>query len=247
MPMDHALPPPRSLDDLRGAGPIALFLDFDGTLVNLAPTPDGICVTPGLVDGLTRLGSALAGRLALVSGRAIVDLERHLGPLALACAGSHGSDCRSAAGVPLGDPPGGLPDAALAAIRQFAGAQGFALEDKPHGAALHFRANPALEPLGLTFAQSLAQQHNLDVKRGKCVIELVGRGANKGAAVAAFMGKAPFAGAMPVFIGDDVTDEDGFAMASELGGFGVLVGDSRETNARFRLANVAAVHHWLEL
>jgi len=247
MPDDDALPPPPSLESLKGEGDIALFLDFDGTLVDLAPTPDGIVPADGLAARLSQIASVLSDRLALVSGRAIIDLERHLGPIALACAGSHGSDCRKASGEPLGDPPGGLPEEALAAIREFAQEQGFELEDKPHGAALHYRASPVLEPQGLAFASSLARQHALDVKRGKCVIELVARGANKGAAVAAFMGEAEFAGATPVFIGDDVTDEDGFAKARELGGFGILVGIRPGTNATFGLANVAAVHQWLGL
>lgn len=241
------LPAPPALDSLRGKVDLALFLDFDGTLVELAPTPDGINVAHDLADRLGKLGIALGDRLALVSGRAIVDLEKHLGPIALACAGSHGSDCRQASGEPLGDPPGGLPSEALCAIADFAQAQGFDLEDKPHGAALHYRANPDLEPQGLAFAEQLIKTHDLEMKRGKCVIELVAPGANKGTAVAAFMGEAPFAGAVPIFIGDDVTDEDGFAKAAELGGFGIIVGDRLGTVAKNRLASVAALHHWLQL
>lgn len=247
MPIENALQPPPDLPEFEGDEHIALFLDFDGTLVELAPTPDGIAVAAGLASRLGELAERLDDRLALVSGRAIVDLEKHLGPVTLACAGSHGSDCRKASGDPLGDAPGGLASETLTAIREFAKNAGFDLEDKPHGAALHYRANPALEPQGLIFAQDLAAKHNLEVKRGKCVIELVAPGANKGAAVAAFMDEAPFAGAMPIFIGDDVTDEDGFAKAQELGGFGIIVGERLGTAARYRLANVAAVHHWLQL
>ena len=241
------LPPPPSLADLNEGSALALFLDFDGTLVELAPTPDGIDVATGLAQRLNALGETLGGRLALVSGRAIVDLEKHLGPITLAVAGSHGSDCRKAGGVPLGDPPGGLSDEVLEQIRSFAAAEGFDLEDKPHGAALHYRKDETLEPKGLTFAQDLAATHDLDVKRGKCVIELVGPGANKGAAVAAFMAETPFHGATPVFIGDDVTDEDGFVKAQEMGGFGIIVGERTGTIAKYRLASVAAVHHWLGL
>ncbi len=196
---------------------------------------------------LTALDEQLSGRLALVSGRAIVDLERHLGPIALACAGSHGGDCRKASGETLGPAPGSLPEGALATISEFAQTHGFDIEDKPHGSALHYRADPTLEPLGLAFAQELAANHDLDIKRGKCVIEFVGGGANKGAAVAAFMAEEPFAGALPVFVGDDVTDEDGFAKARELGGFGILVGERPETMASYGLVNVAAVHQWLSL
>ena len=146
MPPENHLPPPPTLAEFTDEGRVALFLDFDGTLVELAPTPDSITVADRLAKRLGTLAKALDGRLALVSGRAIVDIEKHLGPITLACAGSHGSDCRKASGETLGAAPGGLVTAALAAIRAFAKDAGFALEDKPHGAALHFRANPALEP-----------------------------------------------------------------------------------------------------
>lgn len=240
------LPSPPALDSLRESGPVALFLDFDGTLVDLAPTPDGIAVPETLNAALHALGERLEGRLALVSGRAIVDIESHLGPVQLARAGSHGSDCRMADGTNLGDVPSGLSEDILAEIAQFAKEKGFAREDKPHGAALHYRSDPTLEGDGLAFANTLAAEHGLDVKRGKCVIELVGQGANKGSAVEAFMAEAPFKGATPVFIGDDVTDEDGFAAATAAGGFGILVG-ARESVAKFGLADPAAVHHWLGL
>ena len=95
--------------------------------------------------------------------------------------------------------------------------------------------------------RTIAAREGLAVKTGKCVVELVHEGADKGGAVRAFMEQPPFAGARPVFIGDDVTDEDGFAGCTQAGGFGVLVGDERETAAEFRLADVDAVYDWLEL
>ena len=247
MPNAPDLPPPPPLTDLTTQQLTALFVDFDGTLVELAPKPDAIVVGERLAAKLTVLADSLKGRLALVSGRAIADLERHLGPLSLARAGSHGSDCRMASGTVLGAAPAGLPADVLEQVADFAAENGFDVEDKPHGAALHFRSDPALEPQGLAFAQTVAAAHALDVKRGKCVIELVERGANKGSAVAAFMAEPPFAGALPVFLGDDVTDEDGFAKCVQMGGFGILVGEPRQTAAKYRLASVAAVHHWLGL
>ncbi|RPF72512.1 trehalose-phosphatase [Aurantiacibacter spongiae] len=245
--MSEPLPPPPDLAALRSGQTIALFLDFDGTLVELADTPDAITVPSNLHERLCALADRLGGRLALVSGRAIVDLERHVGPVALACAGSHGGHCRDATGRAVGNVPGGLPPRSLADIRDFAQEHGFALEDKPHGAALHYRADPSLEERGLAFARDIAAEHDLDVKRGKFLIELVGRGANKGSAVRAFMDRDPFAGAVPVFVGDDVTDEDGMCAAADLGGFGIAVGDRRNEQAKYNLASVAAVHHWLGL
>ena len=241
------LPAPPALGALIEGGPLALFLDFDGTLVELAAGPDDIAVPQGLVEALDRLSARLGGRLALVSGRAIVDLEKHLGPLALARAGSHGADCRLADGTVLGAAPTGLTRDALAELAAFAEAEGFMREDKPHGGALHYRHDPSLEAKGLAFAETFAARQGLTVKRGKCVIEFVASGADKGGAVAALMAEPPFAGALPVFVGDDVTDEDGFRAAGQLGGFGVLVGDREGSQARYGLDRPADVYRWLEI
>jgi len=247
MSCPSTLPHPPVLAELTGAGPLALFVDFDGTLVELAPTPDGIVVPAGLADRLFALAGRMDQRLALVSGRAIPDLAHHLGPLQVARAGSHGAARELADGSTLGPAALALPVAAADALRAFAAQAGFALEEKPHGAALHYRRDPALEPAGLDFAQGLAATHGLEIKRGKCVIELVRPGASKDGAVRAFMAEPPFAGALPVFIGDDITDEDGFRAAKALGGFGILVGDRAVTLAQYRLHDVAAVHAWLGL
>ncbi|WP_340586263.1 trehalose-phosphatase [Erythrobacter alti] len=243
----HDLPPPPAPAELSADGPVAIFLDFDGTLVDIAPTPDSIQVPGDMATRLAALAARYDGRVALISGRAISDLERHLGPVTIACAGSHGSDCRSADGQPIGDTPDGLPDEVLREIADFAAANEVVREDKPHGAALHFRANPALEDKGVAFAKELAARHDLEVKRGKRVIELVARGDGKAGAVRAFMQTPQFAGARPIFVGDDVTDEDGMRAAVELGGFGVAVGERPSENAKYALARPAAVHHWLEL
>lgn len=244
---NDALRPPPRLPDLSRERPVALFLDFDGTLVDLAPTPDSISVGETLADDLATLSERLDHRLALVSGRAIPDLERHLGPLRVARAGSHGIARELADGSALGDLPVALPDDATQALRDFAAAAGFALEQKPHGAALHYRNDPTLEPAGLAFAQELAGLHQLEVKRGKSVIELVRPGVSKEGAVRAFMQVPPFAGAVPIFVGDDITDEDGFRAADDLGGFGILVGERSPTRARYQLPDTAAVHEWLGL
>tara|TARA_E500000305_G_scaffold103720_1_gene99468 strand:+ start:144 stop:881 length:738 start_codon:yes stop_codon:yes gene_type:complete len=245
--MPHTLPLPPTLSQMARGSPVALFLDFDGTLVEIAPRPDAIVVPEGLASGLATLSETLGGRLALISGRAISDIEGHTGPLGIACAGSHGADMRDGEGRVLGNPPAPFAPDLLAEIEAFANANGLLIERKPHGAALHYRHDPSLDDVALTFARDMADAEGLDIKRGKSVIELVGKGANKGVAVAAFMGQAPFSGALPVFVGDDVTDEDGFRIASEMGGFGVLVGDRAPTLARYRLAHPAAVHHWLHL
>lgn len=247
MDVNSALPAPPGLPDLRETGPVALFLDFDGTLVALAERPDAIRVPEELGERLCSLADRLDGRLALVSGRSLADVERHLGKVRIACAGSHGIARRLADGAAFGAEPEALPLSVGAALRAFAAEHGFMLEEKPHGAALHFREAPHLESRGLDFAEELAALHGLQMKRGKCVIELVQPGADKAGAVHAFMGQAPFLGARPVFLGDDVTDEDGFAAARDLGGFGILVGDRRPTLARYALRDDAAAREWLGL
>lgn len=238
-------PPPR-LRELGEAQAIALFLDFDGTLVEIAERPGDIAVPHALGSRLAALSARLGGRLALVSGRAIEDLEKHCGPLAIACAGSHGGALRSAEGASLRQ-SSPLPPAVLAEIADWARASGADHEAKPHGAALHSRARPELEEACALFLGGLAQRHGLAVKRGKKVAELVRPGADKGEAVRRFMAAAPFAGARPIFVGDDVTDEDGFAACAQLGGFGIIVGERRSPTARFALANTAAVIEWMDL
>lgn len=241
------LPAPPPLSELSARGPIAVFLDFDGTLVEIAETPDSIEVPDRLVERLCALSDRIGGRLALVSGRAVDNLEKHCGPLGIACAGSHGLSRFSAARERLGVEPHALPSAVMEPLQEFAAAEGFGFETKAHGAALHYRTDPSLEARGLAFTSALADQHGLVVKRGKCVIELVPPGGDKGSAVRAFMEEEPFAGSQPVFVGDDVTDEDGFAAAQELGGLGVLVGTRSPSAAKYGLADPAAVQQWLEL
>lgn len=247
--MDTArdLTPPPSLRSLREEGPLALFLDFDGTLVDLAPTPDTIVVPERLAERLVALSASLDNALALISGRAVVDLERHCGPLEIARAGSHGVDRRLADGRLLGESPDPVPQAVEEGLRQFAVDRGLRFEVKPHGSALHYRVDPEAEQAGLEFAEALAAEHGLTVKRGKFVIELVRPGADKGGAVRAFMRESPFAGRRPVFVGDDVTDEDGFIAVQEFGGLGIIVGDRGPTAARHRLADPSAVLEWLAL
>lgn len=242
-------PPP--LSDLIDAGNAALFLDFDGTLVALASGPDAIHPLADLSDRLAALAQRLDGRLALVSGRGIADIEGHIGALNVAIAGSHGSDIRRADGAQLGRGPTPLPTEIEQGLRQFAGEVGADYEHKPHGGALHYRSNRELGPKVHAFAQALAADHGWAVQTGKCVAELVAKDANKGGAVTLLMDTPIFAGSRPIFIGDDVTDEAGFRACRGLGGDGILVGGSAETrentDANHHLTNVAAVHAWLEL
>ena len=233
-------PPPDLLD---GA---ALFLDFDGTLVDLAETPDSIRVSPQLGPLLDRLRRRLGGRLAIVSGRSLADLERHVPSSGIAFSGSHGLELRLADGtrLPLSVPIG--LDDVRERVRRFAdGADGLLVEEKPAGIALHYRLAPDESERAGRFMDALAAERGWTVQRGNKVVELRPRGATKGDALRAFMTEPEFRAARPVFVGDDLTDEHAFEAASDLGGAGVLVGPLRRTAARFRLDSVPAVAQWL--
>ncbi|WP_338445773.1 trehalose-phosphatase [Pelagerythrobacter marensis] len=247
--MDGAieLPPPPPLVRLMEKRAHALFLDFDGTLVDIAPTPGGIAVPDRLADRLRALSQRLDGRLALVTGRSLEDLAGHCPIDGIACAGSHGAARRDAEGRPLGAAAQPLPDAVFEALHQGARDLGVVLEAKTHGAALHFRSDPERAAQAHAFAADLAGRHALAVKQGKAVVEITQAGADKGGAVREFLKHPPFVGAVPIFVGDDVTDEDGMAACNDAGGFGVLVGDRSPTVARYRLPNVSSVYEWLSL
>ena len=240
------LPDPPPLPNLA-----ALFLDFDGTLVELADTPDAVQTAPDLLAMLDRLAHRLEGRLAIVSGRSVRELREKLGIGTFAIAGSHGQEISLAPGetqAPERDP--GI-DLAEAELRSFAeGRSGVLVESKPFGVGLHYRqANQDAEACR-AIADRLAKRHGLAIQHGKMVAELRGpiekdAPSDKGGAIRAFMQDASFKGATPVFIGDDVTDEDGFKAVLEMGGHPILVGDRQPSIARYRLASVAAVHSWL--
>ena len=248
--MQHAsaLAKPPPLDTLRAKAPVAVFLDFDGTLVEIAPTHDSIAVPDGLAGALLSLAKTLNDRLALVSGRSLDDLTSHLGALAIAQAGSHGADCRLINGQRVGNMPKAMPKEVLVVLEELVSrSNGLSLEVKSHGAAVHYRAQPEIEDEIVHTATAIATQANLTVKQGNCVIELLSEHTDKGQAVREFMGHEPFYGSTPIFIGDDMTDEDGFEAVKEFAGFGVIVGGSRQTEACYRLDSPQHVYRWLGL
>jgi trehalose 6-phosphate phosphatase len=239
-PPSSATPPPGLLE---GA---ALFLDFDGTLVELAATPGAVSVDAGLTRLLTALSHCLDGRLAIVSGRPVETL-RELLPPALVMVGSHGLEFATADGAI--DLP--LRPAAFAGIvehmaRLAARHPGLIVEDKPLGAALHYRQSPEAEAACLELAAALAAEHDLHLQPGKMMVEVRTPGGDKGTAIERLMREPDMRGTRPVFMGDDLTDEPGFGTAARLGGAGVLVGPERATRAQYRVDGVPAAIAWLE-
>jgi trehalose 6-phosphate phosphatase len=232
----------------RAAG-LAYFLDIDGTLVDLADTPNTVRLDPALPGLVEALHQSSGGAVALITGRSIADADRLFPKRRLAIAGQHGHERRSASGVVSRHhvSPGALDPARHTLDALVARHPELLLEDKGLTLALHYRRAPNLQSLAHRVMHSV--QHSLGdqycVHRGKCVVELTPAGRDKGLAIKAFMREAPFRDKPPVFIGDDVTDEHGFAMVNRLGGDSIKVG-AGPTIAEWRLPSVAAVLAWLQ-
>lgn len=203
----------------------ALFLDFDGTLVDIAEQPDEVQVPPGLVQTLGYLKDYLGGAVAVISGRPIEQIDEFLRPLRLATAGVHGAERRSATGEMTLLSTFRLDEVEQAARQLAAQHAGLLVEGKRGSIALHYRQAPELEALCLSTMQTAVHASpGLTLLHGKMVVEAKPGGATKGGAIEDFMREPPFAGRTPLFIGDDITDEVGFSSVQRMGGLGVKVG-----------------------
>lgn len=244
-PRNDLLPPPDLID---GA---ALFLDFDGTLVEIAPRPDMVHVDERLAALMARLADRLDGRIAVISGRPAADIAALFGGPGLvpsfSIAGSHGLELRHADGrTAVADRPPAL-DAVRASLVAFAGRDAALLiEEKPVGVALHYRRAPEHGAEADALARSLAERHGLRFQPGKMMAEVRSGAADKGSALASLMREPLMASARPLFLGDDDTDEPAFVAAANLGGNGILIGPERPTAATHRLPDVATTLDWLE-
>jgi trehalose 6-phosphate phosphatase len=238
--MTQTLPPP-SLE-------WCLFLDVDGTLIELTDSPLETYAEPGLKTLLGNVAERLGGAVALVSGRSIHYLDALFAPLRLPAAGLHGVERRKASGLMQG---ASFTDAQLEpariAVKELVDAHpGTSLEDKGRTIAVHYRMAPQAEDGVRQALTAIARPlgSNYHIQEGNMVLEIKPRGFTKATAIKAFMNEPPFAGRKPVFVGDDLTDQDGFRMVEDQGGVSVAVGD--RVRGQYRIDNAAAVRHWLE-
>jgi trehalose 6-phosphate phosphatase len=243
------LPPPPWPAVEAGPG-WAFFLDVDGTLVEYADRPGSVQVSRALPETLARLVRASDGAVALVSGRALSDVDRLFAPLILPAAGQHGAERRRADGSyhRYAVRPDALPHVVAELAGFTARHPGILLEDKGLSVALHFRLRPELretvEREMSRVAGTLGTAWSL--QPGRLVYEILPGGRDKGMAIDDFMGEPPFEGRVAVFVGDDLTDERGFTVVNHHGGLSVKVGTG-ETAAGWRLPDTVAVCRWLDM
>jgi trehalose 6-phosphate phosphatase len=236
------LPEPPLLDADRHA----LFLDLDGTLAEIAPRPRDVGPAPDRTRALDAVARRLEGAVAVLTGRSLEEADRILERALMPVAAVHGLVRRLPDGGMVRVAPAPELDIARRTLSDLArGQPELILEDKEHSVAFHYRQKPEAEPAVREAVANLARSTGLTVQEGSMVCELRTRGPDKGDCLEAFLAAAPFAGRIPVAVGDDLTDEAAFRAAERLGGYGVLVGPGRETAARYRLDSVSAVLAWL--
>jgi trehalose 6-phosphate phosphatase len=229
----------------------ALFLDVDGTLIEIAPTPESVVVPPDLVPMLRKLHGALGGALAIVSGRTIAILDRLLGTTGLPTAGVHGGEMRAYGGgeITAINPhlPTVLQERVWAVVndlkQQYPGLRG---EDKGPAFAFHFRQAPEAEPALRAALARLNLGAEWEILSGHMIFEIRSRGQSKGEAVRRLMQLPTFARRKPVAVGDDRTDLDGIRAAIALGGAGIAVAGLQAEGARWALRDPTAVRAWLK-
>jgi len=225
-----------------------LFLDVDGTLIELTDSPRQTSADSELKTLLSHVAKRLGGAVALVSGRSIHYLDALFAPLRLPAAGLHGVERRKASGALHG---ASFVDARLTRARSalqalVAAHPGTSVEDKGRTIAVHFRMAPQFEEAVRQSLTAIAAPlgRNYHIQEGNRVLEIKPRGFTKATAIKAFMDEPPFSGRRPVFVGDDLTDQDGFRLVEDQGGISIAVGD--RVHGQFRLENAAAVRGWLE-
>lgn len=225
----------------------ALFLDIDGTIVDIAATPEAVDVPESLKLSLSRVRETLGGALALISGRTLSAIDELFAPLKFAAAGAHGAELRAAPNGAVERAHTHLSAAERAILAGVAKLDPrLRLEDKGYSVAIHYRNALELEDEVLTRVRDEVAQfgESLRILHGKAVVEVKPHGFNKGTGLGYLMAHHPFAGRQPVFFGDDVTDEDALAALPEFRGVGISVGRLLP-GAGSQVATPREVREWL--
>jgi trehalose 6-phosphate phosphatase len=244
--MSGASRPPGGFPDLDPAGD-ALFLDIDGTLIDIAPTPEAVDVPESLKLSLSRVREQLGGALALVSGRTLSAIDALFAPLKFTAAGAHAAELRLDPHGEVTHHAAPLTSAEKAAFAEIARLDPrIRIEDKVYTLAMHYRLAPEREDeIGRWVAEHVATlREDLRILHGKFVVEVKTRGFNKGTGIRQIMAHPPFAGRRPIFLGDDVTDEDALAVLPEFSGLGISVGRLLP-GAAWQVGSPADVRAWL--
>jgi trehalose 6-phosphate phosphatase len=229
---------------------LAIFLDLDGTLVDIAQQPHLVEIPESLLAALDAAHTRLTGALAIISGRTIASLDELLAPLRLPTAGVHGLEYRDGGGRIHHMLNVEIPAECRQSMKALVESnKGLLLEDKGSCLTLHYRQNPAKEALVKNKMAAMMDRigPGFTLQNGKMIVELRPTGINKGTAIETFMAIAPFIGRKPVFIGDDTTDEDGFAVINNIGGYSVRVSPNpTQTEAKYAMPDVSTVREWLD-
>lgn len=227
----------------------ALFLDIDGTLLGVAPTPDAVKVPAGLIPALEAVVERMDGAVAVLTGRRVADADRLLAPLKLISSGVHGTELRSEPGGPVAELAPRIPSSIIQAMNNISHlAAGILIEQKGSGVAVHYRKAPlARKALQSEVAAIIAaSSYHLALREGRKVLEAVPTGFTKGTALRWLIEQPPFKGRLPVMVGDDVGDECAFEEAERLGGLGLRVAGEHFARATADFSGVADVRVWLE-
>jgi trehalose 6-phosphate phosphatase len=227
----------------------ALFIDIDGTLLGVAPTPDEVRVPAGLVSLLEDVWRGLGGAAAVLTGRRIADADRLFSPFSFIASGVHGTELRGEPGAPILTLAPPIPASVVQAMNNISSlAAGILVEQKGCGVAVHYRNAPlARQALESEVAAIIAaSSYNLVLREGRKVLEAVPRGYSKGTALLRLAAEPPFRGRRPVMIGDDVGDESAFQAAERLGGVGLRVAGEHFSPEASDFGGVADVRAWLE-